>query len=162
MYSQKIGNEVIEPVGTAGMVDLFSPDSRTVFRDTMNAELDRLELGIKFVAGKSVKRLTEKARAKSFSPVADPAVNAEFFIETIIEIFKHVAIPPPETPTKVRPRGGSYGYGGSRGEFSAAAAASVSRAGCGESRGGSVSSLPGPARGGHLLGRPKGEGRQYV
>lgn len=67
----------------------------------MNAELD---VGMKFVEGKSVKRITDKEREKSISPVAGP-VNAGFFTETTIEMFKHVIISQfSETPTKARSR----------------------------------------------------------
>ena len=148
---------------------MFSPGSRAVFRETMNAELDRLDVGMRFVSGEDTKLLTQKSRAKSPSPLPDPAVSAEFLTETTTENFKHVAIPPMETPTKVRSRGGSFGYGVSRGE-SSAAPAFMSRGGYGYwSRGGAGASLPGsvpgsgpgsvpgsvPGRG----GRPKGKGR---
>lgn len=72
----------------------------------MNAELNRLNVEMKFVEKKSMKRITHKEREKSVSPVAG-SVSDGFFIETIIEMFKHVLIPQPsKTSTKARSRGG--------------------------------------------------------
>ena len=57
-FDIKRGHRVFNfAVGTANMVDMFSPGSKAVFRDTMNAELDRLELGMKFVSREPTKRL---------------------------------------------------------------------------------------------------------
>lgn len=62
---QRVSNFAVD---VAGMVDLFSPVSRAVFRDTMNAELDRLDLGMQFVEGKSVRKCdSRKERTKVFS-----------------------------------------------------------------------------------------------
>ena len=88
----------------AAIIDTFNPNSKIVFKNTMNAESNRLNLRLRFVFETSMSRVTEKSRQKSLSFSSVSSVSTSFFTETTVKMFKHVQIPPPQTPTPARGR----------------------------------------------------------